>query len=104
MKVWLDDVRDPPANDWFWVKTAAEAILLLQMFPVEMISLDHDLGDDLVLGTGCCFARLQTPSRSNSLPEPCWYPKDAVWSCGCQTTRNGIRAKLNASMVYVVVP
>jgi hypothetical protein len=54
MNVWLDDERDPTSThvkDGFgsdgtevWVKTADEAIELLQTGKVEWISLDHDLG------------------------------------------------------------
>ena len=46
MKVWLDDepIRDP-GSDWVIVRTADEAIDLLLTGEVEMISLDHDLGD-----------------------------------------------------------
>jgi hypothetical protein len=44
MKLWLDDLRPAPGG-WTWVKTAAEAIRLLDEETVEEISLDHDLGD-----------------------------------------------------------
>jgi hypothetical protein len=46
MFVWLDDqaVRDPEGT-WAIVRTADEAISLLMTGQVEMISLDHDLGD-----------------------------------------------------------
>lgn len=45
MRVWLDDeaARDPVG--WTIVRTADEAIALLAAGGVEMISLDHDLGD-----------------------------------------------------------
>jgi hypothetical protein len=51
MRVWLDDVRVAPSG-WTWVKTSADAIALLAAGGVEEISLDHDLGDDVVNGTG----------------------------------------------------
>ena len=44
LKVWLDDVRQPPPG-WTWVKTVNEAIGLLSSGNVKEISLDHDLGD-----------------------------------------------------------
>ncbi|MCF5528202.1 hypothetical protein GIV74_25775, partial [Pseudomonas syringae] len=50
MKVFLDDIRTPPAG-WILVHWPNEAIKLLQEFDVEEISLDHDLGDDQ-RGTG----------------------------------------------------
>ena len=50
IKVFLDDIRTPPAG-WILVHWHNEAIKLLQEFDVEEISLDHDLGDDQ-RGTG----------------------------------------------------
>lgn len=44
MKIWLDDMRPAPEG-WVHVKTAAEAIELLETEEVEAISLDNDLGD-----------------------------------------------------------
>lgn len=44
MKVFLDDQRPAPEG-WTLVKTAKEAIALLEAGQVEEISLDHDLGD-----------------------------------------------------------
>jgi hypothetical protein len=44
MKLYLDDERDCPQG-WSLVKTAADAIYMLDSIPVEEISLDHDLGD-----------------------------------------------------------
>jgi hypothetical protein len=43
MKVWLDDVRQPPPG-WVHVTTPEQAIELLRSREVEVISLDHDLG------------------------------------------------------------
>ena len=51
MKLWLDDLRLPPQG-WHWVKSAKEAIIILKSGVVKEISLDHDLGDDLAMGTG----------------------------------------------------
>ena len=45
MKVYLDDERDTP-DGWTRVYWPAEAIELLRTGMVEVISLDHDLGDD----------------------------------------------------------
>ena len=51
MKVYLDDERTPPVG-WVLVKTPTEAIELLLTENVSAISLDHDLGDDIGIGTG----------------------------------------------------
>ena len=50
MKVYLDDERTAPEG-WVHVKTAREAIDVLESGKVATISLDHDLGDDAA-GTG----------------------------------------------------
>jgi len=47
MKLFLDDLRDPPDSSWRVVRTAEEAIKLLQEERITVISLDHDLGTDL---------------------------------------------------------
>lgn len=44
MRLYLDDERPCPKG-WVLVKTAEEAILMLDGERVEEISLDHDLGD-----------------------------------------------------------
>jgi hypothetical protein len=55
MKVYLDDVRPAP-DGWVLVRTAHEAIAALEAGGVTHISLDHDLGDDGVNGTGYTVA------------------------------------------------
>jgi len=50
MRVFLDDERAPP-DGWTLVRWPDEAIELLKTGDVEIISLDHDLGDDSI-GTG----------------------------------------------------
>lgn len=44
MKIFLDDMRDPPNDSFTVVRTAQEAIELLKTNQVTAISLDHDLG------------------------------------------------------------
>jgi len=51
MKVFLDDVREAP-NGWTRTYTPAETIKLLRTNKVTELSLDHDLGDDINIGTG----------------------------------------------------
>lgn len=45
MKIWLDDVRNPPDDSWTWVKNKSEAIPLLMSGDVTHVSFDHDLGE-----------------------------------------------------------
>lgn len=51
MKVFLDDERNTPAG-WYRVYEPFQAIALLETGQVSHISLDHDLGDDDLIGTG----------------------------------------------------
>lgn len=57
IKIWLDDVRQPPDNTWNWVKDAPEAISFLNKWVPKLdeeiqISLDFDLGQIDEHGTG----------------------------------------------------
>lgn len=44
MKVWHDDNRFPPADEWEWAKDNATAMELLSTGTVDFISIDMDLG------------------------------------------------------------
>lgn len=50
-KLWIDDVRQPPSDEWIWAKTVYEAIGAICFYEHNMladtitISLDHDAGD-----------------------------------------------------------
>ena len=53
MKLWVDDLREPPGPEWVWAKDAQSAISHLYMAGVpavmdhiEEISLDNDLGSE----------------------------------------------------------
>lgn len=56
MKIWVDDIRTPPDDDWHWWKSSEETIFFLSEWkklsdegmiePPEIMSLDHDLGGD----------------------------------------------------------
>ena len=56
MRVWLDDARPMPEGWTHHVTTANEAIALLETGCVVSISLDHDLGEESVTGTGYTVA------------------------------------------------
>lgn len=51
MKVYLDDERETPLG-WFRTYTPYETINCLKSGRVTELSLDHDLGDDEMIGTG----------------------------------------------------
>lgn len=50
INLWVDDERLPP-DDYMWAITAAEAINIIKSFPIDTLSLDHDLGPPSA-GTG----------------------------------------------------
>lgn len=46
MKLWIDDVRPPPGDEWMWAMTLAEALDFIEDGDCEEVSFDHDLGGD----------------------------------------------------------
>lgn len=51
MKLWVDDLRPPPGDDWLWYRTSFDALTALAIardckMRLEVASLDHDLGGD----------------------------------------------------------
>lgn len=47
MKLWVDDMRQPPEFDsepWVWAQTSADALEILQACRPVVLALDHDLG------------------------------------------------------------
>ena len=42
-KLWVDDVRIPPSKEWDWAINFHAAILALETFDYQEVSLDHDL-------------------------------------------------------------
>jgi hypothetical protein len=48
MKLWLDDLREPPDESWTWMKNSADALEFLEdnEGKITEVSLDHDLGGD----------------------------------------------------------
>lgn len=57
MNVWLDDKRPMPSGYGVHVTNAHDALKLLRCGLVKLISLDHDLGDESVTGTGYDVAK-----------------------------------------------
>lgn len=51
MRLWVDDVRTPPCDEWLWVRSVSEAITAIKFYERNwsdnsiVISLDHDAGD-----------------------------------------------------------
>ena len=53
IKIWVDDIRTPPSEEWTWIKSVNDAIteIIYDELNVEyegeiyLISLDHDAGE-----------------------------------------------------------
>lgn len=50
IRIWIDDVRTPPSDEWVWIKTVNAAkryIFNVSPYGVAdiMLSIDHDAGD-----------------------------------------------------------
>lgn len=58
MKLWVDDMRQPPSNtgNWIWVQTVGQAINAIKYYERNMtddtiiIDLDHDAGEYNIFG------------------------------------------------------
>ena len=50
IKLWIDDVRQPPSDDWIWIKTVKMAKSIIHHYEHQYqddtitIDLDHDAG------------------------------------------------------------
>ena len=50
IKIWIDDIRTPPSEDWVWIKSVNAAKRYISTFVPYgvaeiMLSVDHDAGD-----------------------------------------------------------
>lgn len=55
MNIFLDDIRNPPSNEnWIVFRSSKKCsdFILKNWNKVEKISLDHDLGDEKLVGCG----------------------------------------------------
>lgn len=95
MKLWLDDLREPPDKTWAWVKSVEEFEILIRQvkaekLTIEMASLDHDLGGIEASGkekTG--YDAVKILER-----EDCWPLRIVVHSWNPEgATRMGMLAK-----------
>ena len=77
IRLWLDDdlVDRAAPEGWIHVQTAQAAIDLLRTHTVLELSLDHDLGDDNLAGTGydVCLFLAEQSEHGNDL-----WPREAL--------------------------
>ena len=51
MKLWVDDLRQPPSDEWLWAVSVDQSKLAIKVYEKNMhddtilIDLDHDAGD-----------------------------------------------------------
>ena len=56
MKLWIDDMRQPPDDNWIWATSVNEAIPAIYHYERNilddtiLIDLDHDAGDKVSFG------------------------------------------------------
>jgi hypothetical protein len=58
MKIWLDDLRDPPDDSWQVARDYDQFVNLCWAakqahYPLDLVSFDHDLGEDSADGYSC---------------------------------------------------
>ncbi len=46
IKLWVDDVRQPPDSSWTVARSVTQAICMIAKFDPEVISIDHDIGHE----------------------------------------------------------
>lgn len=68
MKLFLDDIRDPPDNTWSVARTYSDAVdLIRELGYPEEISFDHDLGDEKT-GLDLAHYLIEMDLDSKSMP------------------------------------
>ncbi len=50
IKLWVDDIRFAPTDDWVVVRSITEAIRTLAQWDIEEVSLDHDISHQVAIG------------------------------------------------------
>lgn len=56
IKVWIDDVRQPPNDSYIWIKSVEQGILFFRLLPkdlsskIDIVDMDHDAGDYISKG------------------------------------------------------
>ncbi len=97
MKIWLDDERKPPDATWTWYDNAHTVIRTLARFPVDHISLDHDLGPEKY-GTGyMVMIWIEEQVHTNPKYKPpviAFHTQNPVGRANMERSRASIRAQL----------
>ena|SRR5579863_10777993 len=88
MKIWVDDLKLPPDEDWIWAQTSCEAKTLLKREGVEVVSLDYDLSSS----TSCAKCKNEYPEYCDCLCHAkyetghdiaLWMEENKIWPGTC---------------------
>ena len=74
VRLWLDDVREPPEDYNVHVETVEDAIYFLETYEVEHVGFDHDLGYEK---TGYDLAKWIEYQATQGLPRLTWSIQSA---------------------------
>lgn len=91
MKLWIDDIRNPPDRTWNVCRTVPEAKEYLNtgVDKIEEMSIDHDMGTTGII-VGPCFDCKENPASMDDCPfcnsmMPtgydliCWMEENDIW-------------------------
>ena len=75
MKLWLDDVRKPPKG-WVWAINYDEAVSHLMTGEVVEISLDHDLGMEVIGNHKNILIGVESQTAKTGYDVACWIEEE----------------------------
>ena len=90
-QLFLDDLRQAPDSSWIVARTYGEAvdIVIERGFP-NMVSFDHDLGDDQPTGKDFANFLINTDLDDNSMPDNFQYLVHSANPVGAENIRSVI--------------
>lgn len=74
INLFLDDCRDAPSNNFVIVRNAKDALYILRQCRVNILSLDHDLGDNQSTGYDLLKILIESWIYKNATVYP--FPKE----------------------------
>jgi hypothetical protein len=97
INLWLDDKRAMLPGYDMHVYTAQAAIAALETGTVEKVSLDHDLGNEEVVGNGYMVAKwIEEAAYLGKIPKLVWY----IHSQNAVGVANMRKALMNATRYW----
>lgn len=91
MKLFVDDIRVPSDNTWTVARTYDEAISVLKDGDVEVLSLDHDLGEGKSGYDVICWVEDKVFTDTDFIP-----PKEILVHSANPVGRNRIYAAIDS--------